>query len=276
LNLQAWVGRIETAHDVAAAGPIARLAALLDHDGPPPWSQGEVPPLGHWLYFLPDARQRDLGPDGHPARGGFLPPVELPRRMWAGSRIAFHHPVPLGAALDRRSTLASVERKSGRSGELVFVSVEHEIASGGRTLITDRHDIVFRGAASAPAAASAKTAPPAADFSRTVEPDPVLLFRYSALTFNGHRIHYDRDWCRDAEGYPGLVVHGPLTATLLADLFLRRHPGARVAGFSFRGRSPLFDGRPFALCGRDRPGGAELWALGPDGEVAMTAELEAG
>ena len=168
MNLQDWVGRAETAHDVAAAGPLARLAALLDHDGPPPWRPGEAPPLGHWLWFLPDARQRDIGPDGHPRRGGFLPPVELPRRMWAGSRIAFHHPVPLGAAVERRSVIASVERKSGRSGELVFVAVDHEIASGGRTLITDRHDIVYRAAA-APATPAAVAAAPAGGYGRIVE-----------------------------------------------------------------------------------------------------------
>ncbi len=276
-SLAAWIGRTEEQEDVAAAAPLAGLAATLDHDDPP-WPAGEVPPLGHWLYFLPRAPQRAIAGDGHPRRGGFLPPVPLPRRMWAGGRLEFLAPIRTGEALRRRSTITGVEHKSGRSGDMVFVAVQHEIATAAGPVLRERHDIVYREAprpGDAPATPAAAEPPPAAVWRRPVTPDPVLLFRYSALTFNGHRIHYDRPYCAEAEGYPGLVVHGPLTATLLVDLFLRENPGARVTGFRFRARRPLFDVHPFTLCGAPRDGGAELWALDHEGQIAMTAGLDA-
>ncbi|WP_376967012.1 MaoC family dehydratase N-terminal domain-containing protein [Azospirillum sp. A26] len=278
-TLKDWIGRVEMRTDTAIAAPLAGLAATLDHDTPP-WSAGELPPLGHWLHFLPNAPQRDIGEDGHPHKGGFLPPVPLPRRMWAGSDMRFLAPIPIGAEMRRTSTIEAVERKAGRSGEMVFVSVVHEIATDAGVAIREKQDIVYREVArpgEAPPPASADPLP-TADWSRSVTPDPVLLFRYSALTFNGHRIHYDRPYCREAEGYPGLVVHGPLTATLLMDLVLRNlggeSDGRRVAGFRFRARRPLFDTAPFTLNAADR-GDGEIagWAVGPDGQVAMTAEF---
>jgi len=273
-HLKDWIGGREERTDIAAAAPLAGLAATLDH-GTPPWPAGEVPPLGHWLYFLPKAPQREIAEDGHPRKGGFLPPVPLPRRMWAGGDLRFLAPIPVGASLRRSSTIESVEHKPGRSGDMVFVKVMHEIATEAGVAIRERHDIVYREAAK-PGEETA--VPPPADpapfdWSRTVTPDPVLLFRYSALTFNGHRIHYDRPYCREVEGYPGLIVHGPLTATLLMDLFLRNAEGRRVTGFRFRARRPLFDTRPFTLCAANRPDGAEAWALDPDGHVAMTADI---
>ena len=270
-----WIGRQEHATDDAAPGPYVRLAGVLDH-GTPPWRAGEAPPLGHWLNFLPHVRQSGLGEDGHPRRGEFLPPVDLPRRMWAGSRLNFPGAIALGARIERRSVIQSVERKTGRSGEMVFVTVRHEVFAGGVLAVTDEHDIVYREASklSALPPKPPTQAGPASEWTRRVTPDPVLLFRYSALTYNGHRIHYDRDFCRDVEAYPGLVVHGPLIATLLLDHYLRRHPAARLAGFSFRAQSPLFDTAPFELHGRETDGGADLWASGPDAGVAMSARVD--
>jgi 3-methylfumaryl-CoA hydratase len=273
-HLKAWIGRSEMQTDAAAPAPLAGLAATLDHLDPP-WREGEVPPLGHWLYFLPRAPQREIGPDGHPMRGGFLPPVELPRRMWAGSELEFLAPVPVGAAIQRRSAIANIEHKTGRSGDMIFVRVEHEIAAQDTTAIREAHTIVYREAPKpGEAAPPPEKAGCTAEFERAIVPDPVLLFRYSALTFNGHRIHYDRSYCEQAEGYPGLVVHGPLTATLLMDLYLRQRPAAAVRAFRFRARRPLFDIHPFTLCGAHKPGGANLWALDHEGALAMTAELE--
>jgi 3-methylfumaryl-CoA hydratase len=273
-HLRTWIGREERQADVAAPAPLAGLAALLDHETPP-WADGEVPPLGHWLYFLPRAPQSELGEDGHPKRGGFLPPVPLPRRMWAGGELRFHRPIPIGAAIERVSTVADVTAKAGASGEMVFVTVRHAVHAEGTLAIEERHDIVYRGPAApgGPATAAAGEAR-AAEVSREMLAGPVALFRYSALTFNGHRIHYDRDYARGEEGYPGLVVHGPLTATLLLDLYLRERPGAAVRGFSFRARSPLFDIAPFALNLARVENGAELWAADAGGRVAMTARVD--
>lgn len=275
-NLREWVGKSELLEDVAAAAPLAGLAATLDHVTTP-WHTGEVPPLGHWLYFLPRATQSEIAEDGHPKRGGFLPPVPLPRRMWAGSRLNFEAPILIGEQLKRRSTILKVDHKTGRSGSLVFVTVAHELSNASGRVLYEEHDIVYKEDAPKGESAPPKPAPTEsrqADWSRTIIPDPVLLFRYSALTFNAHRIHYDRPYCSEVEGYPGLVVHGPLTATMLMDLFLRNNPGARVTSFSFRGQRPLFDINPFTLCGSARAGGAELWAVDSGGQVAMTAELE--
>jgi len=278
-HLKSWIGRSEVLSDVATTAPLAGLAALLDHTVSP-WNVGEVPPLGHWLYFLPHARESDIDVDGHPKRGGFMPPVPLPRRMWAGNRIEFRAPITIGAAISRRSVIESVEAKSGKSGDMVFVSVRHDISTDGALAIVEHHDIVYREPpkSSAIRVDAAKLNLPdekrASEWSRAITPDPVQLFRYSALTFNGHRIHYDRDYCRDVEGYPGLVVHGPYTATLLVDHFLRHRPNRQIARLDFRARAPLFDIASFDLCGREKDDGAELWARGPDGGTAMTLSLE--
>ncbi len=275
--LKGWIGRSEEIDDLIAPAPLAGLAATLDHDAPP-WRDGEVPPLGNWLYFLPRYRQSAVGPDGHAKRGGFLPPVPLPRRMWAGGLLEWFAPLPVGKPARRRSTIGDVAYKAGRSGELCFVKVVHEVFAGETRCLREEHDIVYRGPAPAGGeAGAARSTEPLPDglWSREIVPDPVLLFRFSALTFNGHRIHYDREYCRQEEGYPGLVFHGPLTATLLVDLFLRHHPGAKVTRFAFRALRPLFDTRPFTIHGRPVDGGAELWAVTPDGEMAMRAELAA-
>ncbi|KAA2212369.1 FAS1-like dehydratase domain-containing protein [Teichococcus oryzae] len=272
----AWVGRQEQQHDVVVPGPLDRLAATLDRDDPPFAAGDAAPPLAHWILFLPQARHSSLGPDGHPARGGFLPPVHhLPRRMWAGGRLRFHAPLRVGMALTRTSTIAEVTRREGASGELIFVTVRHELREDGQdaVLLTEEHDIVYRSA-DTPAVKSAPAAPPPGDWQRQIVPDAVMLFRYSALTFNGHRIHYDRDYVTREEGYPGLIVHGPLTATLLLDLVRRQLPQATVTAFSFRALSPLFDGAPVTLHGTapDAEGRITLWATNPSGGLAMRGE----
>lgn len=271
-RLKSWIGRKETVQDRAANTPLAGLAALLDRETPP-WIADEVPPLAHWLYFSTRARQSELGEDGHPKRGGFLPPVDLPRRMFAGARIEFHAPIMTGAQIERVSTIGDVTAKTGAGGTMVFVTVRHEIFTDGARALGEEQDIVYREAVK-PVPAPAAPGPRASQFTRTIRPDPVLLFRYSALTFNAHRIHYDRDYCREVEFYPGLVVQGPLIATLLMDHFLRAHPGTRIARFSFRARRPLFDTAPFDLCMAEKPGGAELWARNEKGEAAVTSVLE--
>lgn len=281
-HLRRWIGRDEHAEGHAAPEPLAGLAALLDHGGGP-WPAGEVPPLGHWLYFLPRAPQSEIGEDGHPKRGGFLPPVPLPRRMWAGGAIRFHAPVEIGAPIERISTIADVVAKAGSGGEMVFVTVDHRISSAGVLAIEERQDIVYRSpapvaaldrAVPAPAPARSPATPRRADVHRDYRADPVALFRYSALTFNGHRIHYDRDYARDAEGYPGLVVHGPFAATLLADLWLRTYGNARMTAFTFRARAPLFDTDAFTINLAGGPDTADAWTADAAGQPAMTATIQ--
>lgn len=258
-DFSAWVGRSEEATDVLEpARSNALLAALGD---PSAACAGEVLPLlHHWLYFWNVQPPAGLGNDGHPAKGGFLPPVPLPRRMWAGGRLKFVAALRLGERVTKRSKILKVEAKSGKSGDLVFVTVEHTISNENGTAIVEEQDLVYRGAAapgSIPAPGADTDAPEVA-WHAPVTPDPVLLFRYSALTMNGHRIHYDRPYAMDEEAYPGLVVHGPLQATLLADLAVR-NLGRPLATFDFRGMSPAFDGTTLHVCGEASGGGAKLW-----------------
>ena len=271
-RLRGWIGGTEIIQDIAAAAPLAGLAALLDHETPP-WTAGEVLPLGHWLYFLPRARQSDIDVDGHPRRGGFLPPIDLPRRMFAGATINFHAPISVGAKLERVSTILDVTEKTGASGHLMFVKLRHEIAANGTLAVTEEQDIVYREAATAPSSpAKPINALRLADHTRHIVPDPTQLFRFSALTFNAHRIHYDRDYARNVEFYPGLVVQGPYIALLLLDHLLRHAPATRLHSFRFRAKSPLFDTAPFDVCLARKDGGYDLWAIDTDGREAMTAE----
>jgi 3-methylfumaryl-CoA hydratase len=274
--LAAWLGRTEQRTDTIGAAPLAGLSATLDRDDPAPANGTAVPPLWHWLYFLPAQRQSELGPDGHPRRGGFLPPVALPRRMWAGGRLRFERPLRVGEVATRSSRIAAIAAKEARSGPLVFVTVHHELATAHGVALREEHDIVYRGPATPGAAAAAPaTAPRDETFARTIVPDDVLLFRYSALTFNGHRIHYDRRYVTEVEGYPGLIVHGPLIATLLLDLLRRQHADATVARFEFKAMSPLFDLHPFEVCGRpDDERRFALWARNHEGGLAMQASAE--
>jgi len=255
----AWVGRSEAAADVLTPDRTNALRAALGE--PEALAPGApLPPLHHWLYFWDVRPPVGLGPDGHPKRGGFLPPVPSPRRMWAGGRLKFLAPLRVGERVARTSTILKVEAKSGRSGDLIFVTVEHRISGEQGLAVVEEQDLVYREAAQpgAMAAPVGDGSPPAAPWRREVVPDSVLLFRYSALTMNGHRIHYDRPYAIDEEAYPGLVVHGPLQATLLLDLATRHLPRP-VTGFDFRGQSPAFDGTKLQVCGEPSETGASLW-----------------
>lgn len=272
--LKQWEQKSDAVSDTVTAWPIAALAATLDNDALITRTPKNLPPCWHWLFCLPATPQSELGPDGHPARGGFLPPVPLPRRMWAGSRLSFLSPVKVGSEITRKSTVVSVDTKQGRTGPLVFVLARHEIWAGDTMAIVEEHDIVYRDMPAPDAAAPKSVACPAdATWERTITPTDTLLFRYSALTFNGHRIHYSRDYVTEVEGYPGLVVHGPLIATLLLDLIARKCPGATVTSFSFRAVSPLFEIHPFYVCGKPVNGTNEitLWARNHEGHLAMEA-----
>lgn len=280
-HLQGWIGKTETLNDDITAAPVRALSATLDRDDAAPAPGTALPPLWHWLYFLPQQRQSEIGPDGHAKRGGFLPPVPLPRRMWAGGRLQWlsSNPLRVGDTVQRRSRIGSVTHKAGRSGDLLFVLVQHEVHNASGLALTEEHDIVYRAAAQAgdpvpvPVAAEQGAA-----WQREVVPDDVLLFRYSALTFNGHRIHYDRRYVTEVEGYPGLIVHGPLIATLLVDLVRRNAPGAFIKSFNFKAVRPTFDLHPFRLNGQPSADGksVRLWAQDFEGWLTMqgTVELE--
>jgi 3-methylfumaryl-CoA hydratase len=271
-QLRSWIGRQETLHDQVTRFPIAALSATLDRDDAAPRAGEALPPLWHWLYFLPTARQSILGEDGHPVRGGFLPPVPLPRRMWAGGRFVFHQALLVDEAITRVSTIEDVSVKQGRNGALCFVLVRHEVSGGSGLALVEEHDIVYRDMPQ-PNEAPAAARPVRSDdaWRRDIHPSDPWLFRYSALTFNSHRIHYDRRYVTETEGYPGLIVHGPLIATLLIDL-VRRNTNRPVATFRFRAVSPLFDIAPFSVHGVADEKGAALWARNPTGHLAMEAE----
>ena len=277
-ELRAWLGRSETVHDTIGPTPVVALTATLDHP-PAAVSAGmPLPPLWHWLYFLPMRRQREIGPDGHARRGGFLPPVPLPRRMWAGSQFEFRSAVRVGDTVARTSTIDDMTAKEGRSGKLVFVKVRHELRCNGASdpAIVEFHDIVYREAQRAGDVAPPPQRPPeGAPWQREIVPDDVLLFRYSALTFNGHRIHYDRRYVSEVEGYDGLIVHGPLMATLLAGLGAQHFGGREAKSFSFRALKPVIDLQPFDVCGAPQGGDAvELWIRDFEGHRAMAARME--
>ncbi len=274
--LRTWINRTETLSDIATVVPLRALNATLDHDESGIDLGFAIPPCWHWLYFLPLHRHSEIGSDGHAKRGGFLPPVPLPRRMWAGSRIEFLTPLRAGQAISRTSRIADVRVKEGRTGPLVFVNVHHEIHMENHVAIREEHDIVYRDMPQVGEPAPAGLpAPVDAMWTRKICPDDVLLFRYSALTFNGHRIHYDRRYVTEVEGYPGLIVHGPLIATLLLDLLRRQLPTAQVHRFSFKAMKPIFDIAPFKVCGRvESDKTIKLWAVTPEGHLAMDAIAE--
>ena len=273
-NLKSWVGRSETRHDLIGATPALALNATLDHPESTFATGTPLLPLWHWLYFLPLHRQSEIGADGHAKRGGFLPPVPLPRRMWAGSQFEFRAPVRVGDAVERTSTIADVSSKEGRTGQLVFVKVRHEVRCNGAAdpAIVEFHDIVYREARRPDdVEPPPQRAEAGAAWQREIVPDDVLLFRYSALTFNGHRIHYDRQYVTQVEGYPGLIVHGPLIATLLMDLLRRHLPDDEVAAFRFKAVRPTFDLNRFKVNGQREGNTVRLWAEDHDGWLTMDA-----
>jgi 3-methylfumaryl-CoA hydratase len=281
-NPSDWIGRSETTGGVASATSSDILNATLDRDDPMFQPGDALPPAWHWMFFPEVVRLSDTGPDGHLAKGGFMPPVKLPRRMWAGTNMTFHQPLRAGEPITRLSTISDVTSKDGRSGALCFVTVTHEISGPNGLATTDEHLTVYRAPA-APAAPAAPGAPapkpqPAPtdfDWTRAIHPTPVMLFRFSALTMNSHRIHYDRSYVTEIEGYPGLLVHGNLTATLLLDLFRREMPAAILKTFDLRAVSPLYDIDDFSVSGKLGQDGksATLWAANHQGALAQQADI---
>jgi len=268
------IGRTEEITAVISEDLVVALARTLDLETEP--RAGDPLPGGwHWMFFNPFVKRSGLGADGHPKRGSFLPDVVLPRRMWAGGRLINNGVLEVGFPATRLSEITNVVSKSGRAGELVFVTVRHKISQHGKVVIDEEQDIVYR---EAPVADAPKpkpmSAPENAKWSEIFTPDPVLLFRYSAITSNGHRIHYDQPYATGEEGYRDLVVHGPLIATLLQGFAQRCKLGAKMVGFDFRGMAPLFVDRGFHLeaAEGDEANVLELWARGPDGELAMKAQ----
>lgn len=252
------IGRTRTSQDFAAPWPVRALSATFDENDPEPRLGDDIPPLWHWLYFLETAPQSEVESDGHAERGEFLPDVGLPRRMWAGSRLRFDGlPLRIGEEIKRVSQIKSIEPKTGASGAMVFVTVLHTISGPRGPSCTEEQDIVYREAARpGEQARRPKPAPTDARWSRTLVPDPVLLFRYSALTFNGHRIHYDQPYVTGVEGYAGLIVHGPLMGMLQLELARRSNPGRTIASFEFRALSPAFANAPLTVGARGEADGS--------------------
>jgi len=271
-KLKDWVGRTQTMEDLATPFPARALIATFDEKDADPKAGDPLPPLWHWLYFLDAAPQSKIGGDGHAERGDFLPPIPLPRRMWAGSRFSFDgEPLCIGEAITRLSRIKSVEPKAGSSGEMVFVTVEHTVSGPRGVSFVEEHDIVYREAAKPGEQPKAhRPAPTDATWTRKVVPDPVLLFRFSALTFNGHRIHYDQPYVTGSEGYPGLIVHGPLLGMLQIELARRSHPDKVAKSFEFRALSPVFSGPAFSVqARREADGSVTTWIADPKGGLAQ-------
>jgi len=269
-HLRQWIGRTEEASDVVTAQLTKGLRATLFQEIGQPKPGDAAPLTVHWCLAQPVYPMSELGPDGHPRRGGFLPPVPLPRRMWAGGELEFFEPLRVGDEATRSSRIADVTMKTGSTGVLCFVAVEHLITTARGTAIQERQDIVYREMSATPAAAPAKPAAPplTAQHRESHVSDPVLLFRYSALTFNGHRIHYDRDYATRIEGYPGLIFHGPMQAAMLVE-FAAKLRGAAPKKFSYRGVQPLFEGSEFSINANQTSAGMELWTANSEGQPTM-------
>ncbi|MGF6513157.1 3-methylfumaryl-CoA hydratase [Pseudomonas sp. BT76 TE3572] len=268
-HLRQWVGKTHVDHDVLSSRHARLMAATLGIPQSDLVSGYPLPPLWHWLYFLDGLPPEELGRDGHPARGGFLPPVPLPNRMWAGGQLEFKKALPLDGSVEKRSSVVSIEHKKGRSGELVFVTVLHEIVHAGEVAISEHHDIVYKE--STPVDSNKPfAAMPQATHSYEWLPTSITLFRYSALTFNGHRIHYDADYCREVESYASQVIHGPLNATLLAG-YAERIAGKPVKLFNYRGVRPALLGVTLTLNAVHEGNDLLLWVSLPDGAVSMQA-----
>lgn len=271
-HLRSWIGREEARSELVTPSLTERFNATFDRSGNVP-AGAVAPVMIHLCLAPPVVPTSALGADGHPVRGGFLPPVPLPRRMWASGAFTFHSDIRIGETVTRRSRIKDVVVKEGRTGTLCFVTVEHNFDSDGRAMLTERHDIVYRGAEAAASAPKARPVAPVGKYSRTVHPSPALLFRYSALTFNGHRIHYDSPYVRDVEHYPGRIVHGPMQATMLVQ-YAEAIRGKRPIRFEFRSLSPLFDDADFTLNAQEDGNSLKLWTCYAGGPLAMEARAE--
>lgn len=274
INLQDWLGRKETLTDRIYPTPVKALARTLDDAGFEPVAGQPLPELWYWLYFLPMAAASEIGPDGHPKRGGFLPPVPLERRMWAGSRITFHDDLLIGEEITKDAEILKIAEKSGKTGSMVFVTVKHEVKSVRGVAVEEEQDIVYL-----PKPTAFNPPPPTAlpadlQWREAYPVDPVLLFRFSALTFNAHKIHYNRQYATEEEKYPGLVVHGPLQALLLLGAAKRHHPGRKPASYTFRGMRPMLDLDPISVCGKPKADGScDLYTANGDDYIGMQATV---
>lgn len=284
-----YIGNSEETIEIVNRRDLTGLAGVLGYPIPVkkgrhvlPWSDSDVPPFAHWLYANPNVARRELAADGHPVRGGFIPDFPFPRRMWAGSQVTVYASYGVDKPVIHRKTITSITPKRGRSGDMVFVTLLHEYCVDTQLVVKEIQNLVYREeasfAASAPevrAAAEVKTLFDY-DWCETITPDPVWLFNYSAVSSNGHRIHFDREYATRHEGYPGLLVHGPLCATLLLDLYHKNSPDRRVTAFDCRVVAPIYDNADFFIFGSATESGADLWVAGPDGNKSMTASIHAG
>ncbi|MBL4719746.1 MAG: MaoC family dehydratase N-terminal domain-containing protein [Alphaproteobacteria bacterium] len=276
--LKAWVGKTEIFEERVSAGRVQGLAALLDKPDIP--RDGDLMrPMDHWCFFKPRVRQSEIGPDGHPKRGDFMPPVPLPRRVFGGFRAVYHQPLRLGEMARKEAKIIAVAIKQGRDGPLVICTVSNRFSGENGLAIEEEHDFIYRGDPPAKTTKTPETKPsaappPAFDYSQVITPDPVMLFRYSACTFNGHRIHYDYKYVTEVEGYPGLIVHGPLIATFLMELAMGNNPDKTPTGYTFQARAPLFGHETFTVAGKTIGDGCETWSLRPDGQVSATGVVK--
>jgi 3-methylfumaryl-CoA hydratase len=274
VSWQDWIGRTQTRADLISAAPVAALSATLDCESTVVAQGRPLPPAWHWLYFQDAVASAALDRDGHAKRGSFLPSISLPQRMWVGGRVRIISPLVVGEEARRESSIAAIRQKQGSSGELVFVTIKHELYQAGALAIEEEQDLVYRERGTGRTLPNAQPAPANTEWQRVISPDSVLLFRYSALTFNSHRIHYDRDYAISEEGYSALVVQGPLTATLLLDLLHRNLPKAQVASFEFRAVRPLLENSRITLQGRRDGISVKLWALDDSGALATDMHVE--
>jgi 3-methylfumaryl-CoA hydratase len=274
IDLQAWVGKKEESKDCIYTTPARALALTLNDMDFAAEVGKPLPGLWYWLYFLPMAPMAEVGPDGHPKRGGFLPPIALERRMWASSRLQFHHDLRIGEEIFKTSEILKISEKEGKAGKMVFVTVKHLIQSQAGVAIEEEQDIVYLPMPKSFIQPPPNPLPAELDWQERYPVDPVLLFRFSALTFNGHKIHYDWRYATKVENYPGLVVHGPLQALLLFESAKKHHPGKHPASYRFRAVRPLFDFDTVSICGKANPdGGTDLYTANTDDNIGMQAAI---
>ena len=279
-NFDAWIGKKETQYDFSNARPVQMMQALLNQDDA---SLNVLPHLYHWFYFLPIVDGKEIAEDGHPKKGSFLPPIPYPRRMWAGGRLEFIQPISINQKIRRESEILKIDFKQGKSGDMYFVTVKHSIYAEDQLAIIEEHDIVYRDTTSQVQIQTASKSTTTTQtqslnahhysFKVNFPVDEVALFRYSAITFNGHRIHYDRPYATQVEGYPGLIVHGPLLATLLIHTFQTQNPTKDISSFEFRAVNPVFDFNDFNICADVHTEDAQLWIEKEQGQICMKAKV---